>query len=54
MNTLHRREPGQNSQATHDRVYALSDLQVREAAAQTRARGKTPTPRSVYASRSSS
>ncbi|MFH9075694.1 hypothetical protein [Streptomyces alboflavus] len=32
VNTLHRREPGQNSQATHDRVYALADPQVRQAA----------------------
>ena len=32
MNTLHRREPGQNSEATHDRVHALADLQVRQAA----------------------
>ncbi|QUW78557.1 hypothetical protein SMIR_04945 [Streptomyces mirabilis] len=32
VNTLHRREPGQNSRATHDRVYALTDPQVRRAA----------------------
>ncbi|MFF7651751.1 hypothetical protein ACFZCY_18540 [Streptomyces sp. NPDC007983] len=32
MNTLHRRAPGQNSQATHDRVYTLTDPQVRQAA----------------------
>ncbi|MFD3580847.1 hypothetical protein [Streptomyces sp. NPDC058683] len=32
VNTLHRRELGQNSQATHDRVYALTDPQVRQAA----------------------
>ncbi|MFD8817473.1 hypothetical protein ACFV23_39830 [Streptomyces sp. NPDC059627] len=32
MNTPHRREPGQNSRATHDRVYALTDPQVRQAA----------------------
>ncbi|MFE9725927.1 hypothetical protein ACFYQ5_20605 [Streptomyces sp. NPDC005794] len=32
VNTLHRRAPGQNSQATHDRVYALGDPQVRQAA----------------------
>ncbi|MEU1040946.1 hypothetical protein [Streptomyces sp. NPDC005907] len=30
VNTLHRRAPGQNSQATHDRVYALADPQVRQ------------------------
>ncbi|MEU0248364.1 hypothetical protein ABZ192_29375 [Streptomyces sp. NPDC006235] len=32
VNTLHRRAPGQNSQATHDRVYALTDPQVRQRA----------------------
>lgn len=32
VNTLHRRAPGQNSQATHDRVHALTDPQVRQAA----------------------
>ncbi|MEU2466796.1 hypothetical protein ABZ580_21575 [Streptomyces sp. NPDC012486] len=32
VNTLHRRAPGQNSQATHDRVYALTDPQVQHAA----------------------
>ncbi|MEV5979686.1 hypothetical protein [Streptomyces sp. NPDC052114] len=32
VNTLHRRAPGQNSQATHDRVYALADPQVRQQA----------------------
>ncbi|CAM5671346.1 hypothetical protein STENM327S_03010 [Streptomyces tendae] len=32
VNTLHRRAPGQNSQTTHDRVYALTDPQVRQAA----------------------
>ncbi|MEU9191091.1 hypothetical protein AB0D14_42690 [Streptomyces sp. NPDC048484] len=32
VNTLHRRAPGQNSQATHDRVYALTDPQVHQAA----------------------
>lgn len=30
VNTLHRRAPGQNSQATHDRVYTLTDPQVRQ------------------------
>lgn len=32
VNTLHRRAPGQNSQATHDRVYTVTDPQVRQAA----------------------
>ncbi|MER6714592.1 hypothetical protein [Streptomyces sp. NPDC000877] len=32
VNTLHRRAPGQNSQATHDRVYTLTDPQVRQRA----------------------
>ncbi|MEU6904260.1 hypothetical protein ABZ935_02680 [Streptomyces coeruleorubidus] len=32
VNTLHRRAPGQNGQATHDRVYALTDPQVRRSA----------------------
>ncbi|RSS26089.1 hypothetical protein EF914_04445 [Streptomyces sp. WAC05458] len=32
VNSLHRRAPGQNSQATHDRVYTLTDLQVRQRA----------------------
>lgn len=32
VNVLHRREPGQNSQDTHDRVYVLSEPQVQEAA----------------------
>ncbi|MFE2936959.1 hypothetical protein [Streptomyces sp. NPDC059278] len=32
VNTLRRRAPGQNSQATHDRVYTLADPQVRHAA----------------------
>lgn len=32
VNTLHRREPGQNSQATHDHVYVLTNPQVRQAA----------------------
>ncbi|MEU8983645.1 hypothetical protein [Streptomyces sp. NPDC048309] len=32
VNTLYRRKPGQKSQATRDRVYALADLQVRQAA----------------------
>ncbi|GGW17204.1 hypothetical protein ACIQJ8_33315 [Streptomyces globisporus] len=32
VNVLHRREPGQNTQDTHDRVYVLSEPQVREAA----------------------
>ncbi|WP_267717280.1 hypothetical protein [Streptomyces sp. CoH17] len=32
VNTLHRRAPGQNSQDTHDRVYTLTDPQVRQRA----------------------
>ncbi|GAA2774054.1 hypothetical protein GCM10010440_75960 [Kitasatospora cinereorecta] len=32
VNALHRREPGQNSQETHDRMYVLSEPQVQEAA----------------------
>ncbi|MFG2488013.1 hypothetical protein ACGFSI_35380 [Streptomyces virginiae] len=32
VNVLHRREPGQNSQDTHDRVYVLPEPQVQEAA----------------------
>ncbi|MFG3151432.1 hypothetical protein ACGF7W_05220 [Streptomyces sp. NPDC048219] len=32
VNTLRRRAPGQNSQATHDRVYTLTDPQVRQSA----------------------
>ncbi|MFD7096739.1 hypothetical protein [Streptomyces xanthophaeus] len=33
VNVLHRREAGQNTQDTHDRVYVLSEPQAREAAA---------------------
>ncbi|MEU1288314.1 hypothetical protein [Kitasatospora sp. NPDC005856] len=32
VNVLHRREPGQNSQDTHDRVYVMGEPQVHEAA----------------------
>ncbi|MGW0917339.1 hypothetical protein ACWD1Z_37535, partial [Streptomyces sp. NPDC002784] len=32
VNVLHRREPGQNSQDTHDRVYVLSEPQVQQTA----------------------
>ncbi|MFD4659676.1 hypothetical protein ACFWP2_29075 [Kitasatospora sp. NPDC058444] len=32
VNVLHRREPGQNTQDTHDSVYVLTEPQVREAA----------------------
>ncbi|AQW50744.1 hypothetical protein ACIQPP_19655 [Streptomyces violaceusniger] len=32
VNVLHRREPGQNTQDTHDRVYALPEPQVQQAA----------------------
>ncbi|MFE0723701.1 hypothetical protein [Streptomyces rochei] len=32
MNVLHRREPGQDTQDTHDRVYVLPEPQIREAA----------------------
>ncbi|MEU9444343.1 hypothetical protein AB0D42_26325 [Streptomyces sp. NPDC048304] len=32
VNVLHRREPGQNSQDTHDGVYVLPEPQVRQAA----------------------
>ncbi|MFF7893881.1 hypothetical protein ACFZDI_18675 [Streptomyces sp. NPDC007907] len=33
VNVVHRREPGQNTQDTHDRVYVLPEPQVQEAAA---------------------
>ncbi|MFJ5784560.1 hypothetical protein [Streptomyces hydrogenans] len=33
VNVMHRREPGQNTQDTHDRVYVLPEPQVQEAAA---------------------
>ncbi|MEU2911930.1 hypothetical protein ACFYM3_13525 [Streptomyces massasporeus] len=42
VNTLHRREPGQNSQATHDHVYALTDPQVRQAACMSTACSPSP------------
>ncbi|MEU2119585.1 hypothetical protein ABZ567_29000 [Streptomyces sp. NPDC016459] len=32
VNVLHRREPGQNTQDTHDQVYVLPEPQIREAA----------------------
>ncbi|MFI5966669.1 hypothetical protein ACIA8J_31490 [Streptomyces asoensis] len=41
VNVLHRREPGQNTQDTHDSVYVLPDRQAQQAAAGTIADGAT-------------
>ncbi|MFE9501288.1 hypothetical protein ACFYO6_02055 [Streptomyces anthocyanicus] len=39
VNVVHRREPGQNTQDTHDRVYVLPEPQVQEAAGEVIADG---------------
>jgi hypothetical protein len=39
VNVMHRREPGQNTQATHDSVYALRDRNVQRAAVEVIAAG---------------
>ncbi|WP_405897693.1 hypothetical protein OG242_09275 [Streptomyces sp. NBC_00727] len=41
VNVLHRREPGQNTQDTHDRVYVMNEPQAQEAAAPVIADGVT-------------
>ncbi|UQI49841.1 hypothetical protein M1P56_35725 (plasmid) [Streptomyces sp. HU2014] len=41
VNVVHRREPGQNTQDTHDRVYVLPEPQVQEAAVEVIADGVT-------------
>ncbi|MFC0848399.1 hypothetical protein ACFH04_32530 [Streptomyces noboritoensis] len=41
VNVVHRREPGQNTQDTHDRVYVLPEPQVQEAAGEVIADGVT-------------
>ncbi|MES9587552.1 hypothetical protein ABWK57_01425 [Streptomyces sp. NPDC094045] len=41
VNVVHRREPGQNTQDTHDRVYVLPEPQAQEAAGQVIADGVT-------------
>ncbi|MBA8942725.1 hypothetical protein ACWDY7_26730 [Streptomyces calvus] len=41
VNVLHRREPGQNTQDTHDRVYVMNEPQAQEAAVPVIADGAT-------------
>lgn len=47
---LHRREPGQNTQDTHDETYALREPQVRRAAALVIAAGTTAAMKAAQAS----